>query len=560
MTEQEGIPQTAYAVQLVGPGELKLNTEKPVPRPGPRQVLAKIEAVGLCFSDLKLLKQFSAHGRKGAVQSGLAPDVLAEIPSYVPDEQPTVPGHEAVCRIVAAGDEVTCAAVGGRYLIQTDYRWLRTAGSVAAFGYNFEGALQEYVLMDERVIVDPDSGESLLIPVDDAHSASAICLVEPWACVEDSYVTAERQAILPAGKLLVVADAGREVRGLAEAMSGGKPASVTAVLPADAKQALDALGVEPAQADSVAALDDGAFDDIVYFGAEEATIETLDDKLVPGGLLNVVTAGRSIGAAVALNIGRAHYGRTRWIGTTGASAAEAYAMIPPTGEVRDTDTICVIGAGGPMGQMHVLRDLSAGAANLSVTATDLDDARLESLRAKAEPLARAAGAELKLVNPKTGSDESSYSYYAIMAPVPALVADAVSRAADGARVNVFAGIAPTDKHELDFDAIVARGVYLFGTSGSVVRDMHIVLDKLNAGKLDTDASVDAVSGMAGAIDGIHAVEDRTLAGKAIVYPELHELPLTPLNALGETFPTVAEKLDDGRWTRAAEDELLRAAK
>ena len=35
---------------------------------------------------------------------------------------------------------------------QTDYRWLPTAGSSSAFGYNFEGALQQYVLLDQRVV------------------------------------------------------------------------------------------------------------------------------------------------------------------------------------------------------------------------------------------------------------------------------------------------------------------------------------------------------------------------------------------------------------------------
>jgi L-sorbose 1-phosphate reductase len=78
------IPATQHAVQLVGPGQLRLNTSKPVPRPGSHQLLLRIEATGLCFSDLKLLKQFSAHPRKGPVIGGLAADVLAGIPGYVP--------------------------------------------------------------------------------------------------------------------------------------------------------------------------------------------------------------------------------------------------------------------------------------------------------------------------------------------------------------------------------------------------------------------------------------------------------------------------------------------
>src|SRR5690554_1477816 len=108
------LPKMQTAVQLTAPDELTLNTQKPVEQPGPYQIVAKVEAVGLCFSDLKLLKQFSAHGRKGPIVSGMEPTILDEIPSYVPNEKPTVPGHEAVVRVVAAGDKVKQAAKGGR--------------------------------------------------------------------------------------------------------------------------------------------------------------------------------------------------------------------------------------------------------------------------------------------------------------------------------------------------------------------------------------------------------------------------------------------------------------
>ena len=57
------VPSRQRAVQLVGPDEMNLNTDKPVVEPGPHQLLCKIEVVGLCFSDLKLLKQFGGHVR-----------------------------------------------------------------------------------------------------------------------------------------------------------------------------------------------------------------------------------------------------------------------------------------------------------------------------------------------------------------------------------------------------------------------------------------------------------------------------------------------------------------
>ena len=212
----EKIPAKQYAVQLVGPDQLVLNKSKDVFKPGPHQVLAKVEVVGLCFSDLKLLKQFTGHVRKGPVVAGVDLDILKEIPSYVPEAAPTVPGHETVVRIVAVGPGVERHKPGERYLVQTDYRWVQTATSNAAFGYNFEGALQEYVLMDERIITAPD-GESMLIPAREERAASAIALCEPWACVEDAYVTKERTTLKAGGRMLIVADA--EVPGRPDAPS-----------------------------------------------------------------------------------------------------------------------------------------------------------------------------------------------------------------------------------------------------------------------------------------------------------------------------------------------------
>ena len=259
----ETLPETQYAIQLTGPDELVLNKRKEVFRPGRRQVVGKVEAVGLCFSDLKLLKQFSRHVRKGEVVSGLSARALAEIPSYVPGEKPTVPGHETVVRIVAVGRDVRAHKLGERCLVQTDYRSVRTAESNAAFGYNFEGALQEYVLMDERVIIDAETGQRFLLPVDAETGRAAVCLVEPWACVEQSYASRERQTIRAGGRLLVVADAGWDVRGLAEALPlEGGPAAVTAVCADDAqRRAVEALGAPVTFADAPGAAQDQGFDD-----------------------------------------------------------------------------------------------------------------------------------------------------------------------------------------------------------------------------------------------------------------------------------------------------------
>ncbi len=554
-------PETQYAVQLVGPSELKLNTAKPVTPPGPTQVLVKIEAVGLCFSDLKLLKQFADHARKGEILSGIDPAVLEEIPSYVPGDKPTVPGHEGVCRIVAVGEAVKRYKVGERCLVETDYRTLRTTASNASFGYNFEGALQEYVLMDERIIIDPITGERFLIPVPEELGASAVALVEPWACVEDSYVSAHRREIKAGGKLLIVAEAGHEVAGLAESFSrDGGPEAVTALCAEDSqREAIKAIGLEAQEASDVSALADESFDDIVYFGADAATAEALNDKLAAKGIFNIVTGGKAFARAVSIDVGRVHYGLTRLTGTTERSAAAGYKHIPASGEIRPGEKIAIIGAGGPMGQMHVIRDVCTGLEGVSVVATDLDEERLEVLRAKAMPLAEANGVDLQLVDPRAVPLDEKFSYVALMVPVPDLVAEAVAHSADGCVINIFAGIPAGKRAMLDLNTYLANHCWMLGTSGSVISDMKIVLDKVSRGQLDTDCSVVAVSGMAGAVDGIAAVENRTLPGKTVVYPELHDMGLIPLTELHEHYPTVADKLASGMWTRDAEKELLAVA-
>ena len=408
--------------------------------------------------------------------------------------------------------------------------------------------------MDERVIVDPSRDESFLIPVDKEMSASAIALVEPWACVESSYITEERSVIQPGGKLLVVVDSGRSVEGLKDSLSPADgPASVT-VFGVDTMEGFDVT-----VAADLNALPNESFNDIVYFGADKATIEILDGKLAAQGIINIVLGGQTIGQDVSVGVGRTHYGMTRWIGTTSNNAAESYKNIPETGEIRAGDKAIVIGAAGPMGQMHVIRLICTGLENLSIVGTDFDDERLESLAQKANPMAAERGVELSLVNPKTNPINDKFSYFAIMAPVGPLVAQAVKDSAEGALINIFAGIPASVKQDIDLDTYIANRCFMFGTSGSRLSDMKIVLEKVLSEQLDTDCSVDAVSGIAGAIDGIRAVEARAMAGKIIVYPQLKNLPLVPLTELGEKYPTVAAKLTNGIWTKAAEDELLKTA-
>ena len=146
-----------------------------------------------------------------------------------------------------------------------------------------------------------------------------------------------------------------------------------------------------------------------------------------------------------------------------------------------------------------------------------------------------------------------------MVPAPALVGQAVALAGLGCRINIFAGFATGTRAQIDLDRYIEQHCYFLGTSGSGIPDMKAVLRKVESGELDTNISLDAVSGFEGVADALAAVEGRTASGKIMVYPALPDLGLVRLSELRERFPTVAAALQDGRWTKAAEQELLRVA-
>lgn len=547
------LPMTQYAVQLVGPDKLALNKSKEVFRPGRHQVLGKIEAVGLCFSDLKLLKQFSAHPRKTEIISGIDPSILREIPSYAPGEKPTVPGHECVVRIAAVGPNMKKFREGERYLVQTDYRWLPTANSNASFGYNFEGGLQEYVLMDERIITSPQ-GESMLIPVREELPASAAALVEPWACVEDAYACRERQNLKADGRMLIVADTDVSKDTIEKLFNKyGRPRRIEWISKSAAGFGKTDKGVT-----SITEVEDASYDDVIYFGSNPKTVESLFAKIAAKGLLNIVLCGDKFNRSVVVQIGRVHYGGIRITGTTGTDPSKSMEHIPPSGEIRAGDKINVIGAGGPMGMMHVIRNICQGVNGVSIFAGDVDENRLAALTKAAEPLAKKNKVEYKTYNPGHDKIDTAFNYTALMAPIPALAAATVNTAAKGGIINIFAGIPAGVAAEINLDAYIEKQLYFIGTSGSVLNDMKQVLAKVESGRLDTNVSVAAVCGLDSAAEGIRAVENRSIAGKIVVYPCCKGLGLVRLEELDKKMPKVAERLNNGLWTKAAEQELLKA--
>ncbi|GAA2812187.1 NAD(P)-dependent alcohol dehydrogenase [Saccharopolyspora taberi] len=182
--------ETMRAAVLRGVRDMVVE-RRPVPEPGPREVLVRVTAVGTCGSDT----HYYEEGRIG--------------PFVVRD--PLVLGHEAAGVVAAAGSEVSRHAVGQRVAIEPGVPCFVCA-QCRAGRYNLcpdmrffatppvDGAFCEYVAVHEE----------FAYAVPDSVSDEAAALCEPlsvgvWACRKGRVGPGTRVLITGAGPIGLVA-------------------------------------------------------------------------------------------------------------------------------------------------------------------------------------------------------------------------------------------------------------------------------------------------------------------------------------------------------------------
>ena len=171
------IPAKMRAVILDGVGFDHLGVrEIPTPRPGPRQMLARVDAAGICTSLIKLIEQGSNH----PLLSGW------DITQF-----PLILGDEGSVTLVEIGAELRDRYnLGERYVIQPAvdtapinhrerYRDNGRGVNKVAVGYTLGGHLAEYVLVSEEILA-----AGCLLPLPDSRLPYAhTALSEPFSCV-----------------------------------------------------------------------------------------------------------------------------------------------------------------------------------------------------------------------------------------------------------------------------------------------------------------------------------------------------------------------------------------
>lgn len=162
-------------------------TERPVPTPGPGEILLRVDATTLCGTDVRLIE--------GTKTAGVRPGVVL--------------GHEIAGRIEALGDGVDGYELGAQATVSIVVACGHCPQCIAGrehhctqlklIGYAIDGGLAEYLLVPARAVA---RGNVVVAPRE--LDPRALCLAEPLSCV----LNGARQFQTQPGDTVVVLGAG----------------------------------------------------------------------------------------------------------------------------------------------------------------------------------------------------------------------------------------------------------------------------------------------------------------------------------------------------------------
>lgn len=530
----------------------------PLPICGHDEILVRVDALGLCASDAKM------------VRLGL------EYPLFFARDLATDPaqlGHEAALTIIQVGERWRGRySIGQRLGIQPD---VFHGGQRLIFGVNLPGAMTQCVILDQRVLAG-DAG-SYVFPVAPESGYAEVALLEPWACVDVAYSpTARRLEPKPGGLLWIAGQPGyRRHYTMNRSLDSGTvvlsdvSSEFAAWVRSQPVQVVERNGVTAATVSQEFTNGVGIDDIILLDPPHAAAVASAVAAMADHGTLNLV-AENALRELVAVDMHQLHYQHLALLGSPGPDVAAAYGVTVNRSDLRAGGVTWIMGAGGAMGRMHIQRALQISRRPRAILATNRGQARLDHLRRDYAAKASAAGVELVTVSPEVEPERFAHEIerltggrgcddIVVVVPATTAVDAALQHLAPDGLLVVFAGVPAGSPVNLPLDWTARYGAQFTGTSGSTVTDQLRVLEKTQRGALDVTQIVAAIGGLYALRDGLQAVMEQRYPGKIVIYPHLDELPLIGLPQLKSLLPTVHAQLGPGEtWTNAAERALFEA--
>jgi threonine dehydrogenase-like Zn-dependent dehydrogenase len=558
------LPEKSWTWNLYGAGLENLGRSgepEPfsIPEPNDDQLLVRIDTVSVCFSDVKILKQGGSHPK--LYNRNLAID-------------PTRLGHEVSLTIVKVGRNLQDRyKPGQRLAVQPD---IYQQGKSTAYGYTVPGGMIQFHLIGDEVL-KTDTGACLL-PLEEGMGYAESSLLEPWGCVMAAYTQRRRLTPKKDGTMWIIGQPGDSTSytfssGLdspASIILTDVPDSVKGLVSSTGAKIIERNGLAPADYESLSKeLTNGlGFDDIVILNPISARdVSQIARFIARRGTCNLVGT-RPLDGLVQVDLGRLHYDYIAFIGTSRTDIAASYGEARNRCELRAGGSTLFVGAGGPMGQMHVQRALELPDGPKLVIATEISDERLQTLSNMFTPLAEKNGRKLLIFNPNT-SKQSFYEFMmeatdnqgvddvVVSVPVAALMEEGDTVMKPDGMMVLFAGVPNGTMGKVNLSNVYLSNAQYTGTSGLTINDQASVMARRVSGTLSPGRSVAAIGGLETAAEAIESVIEGKYPGKVVIFPQIRNFPLTGLKELKERLPDVAEKLgEDLMWTNEAEEALI----
>lgn len=552
MSNNFTVPEKMLAWPLFGAGMEKLGREDkpcqiPVPSIGEDELLVKIDAIGLCFSDVKLIRAGEEHPR--VISKDLASD-------------PVIPGHEAVMTVVKVGERLKSEyRPGQRFIIQAD---IYVNGEGFAYGYAIDGGMAQYSRIDQRVL-NGDEG-CYLLPLGDDTPTAVAALMEPWTCVKASYMIENRTAPKAGGRMLAVFGDQAEYQP-GKALTSAAPATIVLVRPSAATEKNIRNAFPQAKIQIATALPEEKFDDIFLCRTGRAESEAAGKLCTRNAVISFI--GEFPDEGWLFDVGSIHYNGWLYQGAAGNDLSAAYGRNIRSA-VKKGGVCWLPGGAGAMGQMHTQLAVESADGPTRILVSDMDNARIENVRRLLADKIKERGIEFKTMNPTEFSSPAEFEkavrafapegFDDIIMLVPVIpVLNEASRflKADGL-MNIFAGIPAGKEGTLNIRMIANNGVRYIGSSGSKTAHLRHTLDLVEKGEINPVTALAAVGGMNELKNGLQAVIDAKFPGKTVIFPDCPDLPLTPVAALRSLDPGIDGTLDrDGFYTSATETLIKR---
>ena len=298
-----------------GPEDLRVE-EKMKPRPGPGELLIRVDSASLCATDLRILRGGHRKYQAGTIR---------------------VPGHEVVGTVAVLGTAVEGYRLGQRVFVAPNIgcggckQCLRGRNNLCAhydaFGITIDGAFAEYMLVPARAMEQCN-----VIPIRETADSAAVALAEPLACVwhgQEAVNVGEGDVVViqgagPIGLMHCLLARRRGARKIIVSDKSPERLLKAEELGADvtvnfAKRTLDATVATETNGE-------GADVVIVAVASREAQRQALNVTAI-GGRINLFAGLPKQEPTVELDSNLVHYRELIVTGTTGCSTADCQAAV-----------------------------------------------------------------------------------------------------------------------------------------------------------------------------------------------------------------------------------------